>query len=203
MREWKFEIRNNKKAIIFSLIFLAIALILNNFAGEYVDEKAKVSAVSDLILDHLPVINLSFIFIWGYTLVIAIGLFYVLFFNVKDLHKAISQFSLLVLIRSFFISLTHLSAPVNAIIIKMPHIYNVLVFHNDQFFSGHVAIAFLGFLLFRKEKIGIFFLIATFVMALTVLLMHVHYSIDVFAAVFITYGSFKIGEYMFKRINSY
>jgi hypothetical protein len=202
LKDWKKEILEHKKLILLSLIFLGIAIFLDYLAGEYI-ETAKVSTVSDLILDNIPVINLSWIFIYGYTLVIAVGFLYALFFKIKDLHIVISQFSLLVLIRSFFITLTHLEAPVNAIIVHTPKFFNLLFFQNDLFFSGHTAIPFLGFLLFRKEKIGIFFLIMTFILASTVLLMHVHYSIDVFAAFFITYGSYKIGKLIFKRINGY
>ena len=82
----------------------------------------------------------------------------------------------------------------------MPKAYDFLIFNNDLFFSGHVAIAFLGFLLFQEKKLKIFFLIATIVMALTVLFMHVHYSIDVFAALFITYSTHEFGKRLFKKI---
>jgi membrane-associated phospholipid phosphatase len=51
--------------------------------------------------------------------------------------------------------------------------------------------AFMAFLVFRKETIGKFFLILTAIFSVTVLLMHVHYSIDVFSAFFITYGVYK------------
>ena len=93
--------------------------------------------------------------------------------------------------------------PAGALVYTAPAWFTVLDFKNALFFSGHTAVPFLGFLLFRKEKIGIFFLIATIVMALTVLFMHVHYSIDVFAALFITWGSYGIGEWLFRKINHY
>jgi hypothetical protein len=37
------------------------------------------------------------------------------------------------------------------------------------------------------------------ILASTVLLMHVHYSIDVAAAYFITYGVYVLGNKMFKQ----
>ncbi len=43
------------------------------------------------------------------------------------------------------------------------------------------------------------FLVLSFVFAASVLLSHVHYSIDVFAAPFITYGIFKIAAKFFPR----
>ena len=201
IKEWKQEILEHKYLILLSILFLIIAIILNSVAGNYADRKGTTS-VPDLILDNLPTLDLDFLFIYGFTLILLVFLLYTLFFRVKELHIVISQFSLLVLIRSFFVSLTHLSLPVGALIYTAPKFFTPLDFQNALFFSGHVSVPFLGFLIFRKEKIGIFFLIATAVMALTVLFMHVHYSIDVFAAFFITYGSYKIGNWMFKKINN-
>ena len=199
LEEWKKEVIQHKSLIWISLVFLLIAIILNYAAGEYVEDIGTV-AVPDIILDHIPIINLTLLFTWGIAIVIILIFAYPLLYKVKELHIAISQFSLLVLIRSFFITLTHLKAPAGAIIINS-RLLGFLDFQNALFFSGHTSIPFLGFLLFRKEKIGIFFLIATIIMALTVLFMHVHYSIDVFAALFITYGSYKIGNWLFSKIN--
>jgi hypothetical protein len=197
---WAREVRRHKNLIAVSIIFLIIAVAFNYAAGSYVDRKNAV-AVPDLILDNIPTVDLDFIFLWGAVLIVVVGVLYPLFFKVNELHIVLSQFSLLILIRSFFITLTHLSIPVNALVYHTPKFFSIFDFNNALFFSGHTAIPFLGFLIFRKEKIGIFFLISTVVMAITVLFMHVHYSIDVFAALFIAYGSYKIGEWLFRRID--
>lgn len=202
IQEWKKEIIEHKNLILLSIAFLIIALVLNSIAGNYADRKGTV-AVPDMILDNIPTLDLDFFFIYVFAAIVLIFFVYHLIFKVKRLHVAISQFSLLILIRSFFVSLTHLNMPAGALVYSTPIWFNFLDFKNALFFSGHTSIPFLGFLLLRKEKIGIFFLISTIVMALTVLFMHVHYSIDVFAALFITYGSYKIGEWLFSRINHY
>ena len=76
-------------------------------------------------------------------------------------------------------------------------------YKNDLFFSAHTGIPFLAFLLFNKDNkwISYFFLISSFIMALTVLFMHVHYSIDVFAAYFITYSIYKVTDSIFNKLN--
>jgi len=196
---WMQEIKNNKKIIIISFFFLMLAISFNSVVGNYVDKTASIS-VPDMILDNIPVINLQFLFVYGSLLMAIALLFYPLFFNVSKFHVVLSQSSFLIFIRSLFVMLTHLKIPTNAVIISVPKFYELINYNNDLFFSGHVATAFLGFLIFRKQKIGLFFLISTIVMGATVLLMHLHYSIDVFAALFITYGSFKIGEWFFKKI---
>ncbi len=187
---WMTGFRQNRRSIIFSLVFLAVALTLNYIAGTYV-EKVGLIVAPDLILDNIPAIDLSFIYIYGYAFIIAVLFIYAVN-EIRRFPAIIDQLSFLIIVRSFFISLTHLHTPAHAITVNAPYIFHLLVFTNDLFFSGHTAVPFLGYLLFRSEKIGVFFLISTFVMALTVLFMHVHYSIDVFAAFFITYGSYKL-----------
>jgi membrane-associated phospholipid phosphatase len=202
VKTWKNEILNHKWLILVAILLFIAANILNLMASSYVDKAPGGAAVSDIILNNIPAINLNFLFIYGMSIIIAIFFLYPLLYRVRDLHIAICQFSLLIAIRSIFITLTHLKIPADAILSNLPRIYDFFIARNDLFFSGHVAMSFLGYLLFRKQRIGLFFLIATIIMAATVLLMHVHYSIDVFAAFFITYGTYKLGEWIFPKIKS-
>lgn len=198
--EWKTELWNHKYLILISMIILVIATFLDYFTGTYTNRIGSAIA-PDLILDHIKPINLSIIFTYGYIGVVALLFLYPLFFRVKELHIVISQFSLLVMIRGIFMCFTHLKTPLDAVAIKFPWLASHLSFQNDLFFSGHTAISFLGFLLFKDDKIRYFFLISSIVLGATALLMHLHYSIDVFAAFFITYGSYKIGNWFIKKIN--
>ena len=59
----------------------------------------------------------------------------------------------------------------------------------------------LGFMMF-KNKIRHACLTATIVMGTTALLMHAHYSINVFSAFFITYRTYKLGQWFFKKVES-
>lgn len=201
--EWKKEFLEHKYLIALSLLFFLVAIAGDMISSKYVD-KIPTTSVSDIILDHLPTLDLDSIFIYGLILVIGAIFFYVIIFKIREAHIVLSQFSLLVLVRSFFLTLTHLGQPAGALVLtNVPWFYQFFNFNNDVFFSAHTAIPFLGFLLFRKDKIGKFFLLMTFVMAFTVLALHMHYSIDVFSAVFITYGTYKMGEWFFRRINHY
>jgi len=197
IKEWKKELWNHKRVILISLLFLLIALFLDYQAGIYVTNTQGV-VVPDLILDHTPTLDLDFLYIYFNILIIFLLFIYPLFFKIHEFHKVISQVSLLVVIRAAFTCLTHLQAPLTAFKFQIPSLISFISFENDLFFSGHTAIPFLGFLIF-KNKIRYFFLGASIIMGLTVLLMHVHYSIDVFSAFFITYGSFKIGNWFFNK----
>ena len=199
MSEHKMSVRCNWLRIVISLVFLAAALTLNNIAGHYVDGVGT-TVSTDIILDNIPVVDLSIIYVYGYALVIVVLLLYPLFFVKNYFHIVVTQLSILICIRSFFITLTHLKPPANAIMVYSTGIIPMFSFSNDMFFSGHTALPLLGYLLFKGRLIRVFFLFATVSLALTVLLMHAHYSIDIFAAIFITYGSYKLGGWFFKII---
>ena len=202
LKEWGKEIFEHKYLILFSLLLLAFSLVLDYLAGVYVTKTPGVVA-PDLILDHIPTLDLDFIFVYGQILNISLIFLFALFFRTKQFHKVISQFSLLVIIRSAFTTFTHLETPAGALKFHIPSMISKISFQNDLFFSGHTAVPFLGFLLFKDSKIRYFFLASSIVMAATVLFMHVHYTIDVLSAFFITYGVYKIGNWIFRKINNY
>ena len=108
-------------------------------------------------------------------------------------------FGILGILRGFFITFTYLGLPFGAIIPDYPGQLSMMFFSNDLFFSGHAAYPFLGFLLFRKKWAKGIMLILTIILSLTVLFMHLHYSIDVFAAFFITYGVYRFGRRLFLK----
>jgi hypothetical protein len=199
-KEWKKELREHWKLILIFLVLVLISVAIDYASGFYVTHKAEVKTVPDLILSHFGPYNLNFIYGYGALVLTALLFIYPFFFKVKKFHIALFQLSLLTILRAVFITLTHLQTPFDAIPVLAPKIFSFLVFHNDQFFSGHVALPFLGFLLFSESKIKWLFLLGSFIMGVTVLAMHQHYSIDVFAAFFITYGSYKIGRWTLHKL---
>lgn len=194
---WKIEFSKHSWLIFASLLLVLVAAFFDYYSGVYVTS-INGSSVPDLILDHIGPYDLTYLYSYGYLIVMSLFFFYPLLFHITQLHKFLTQFSLLVSLRSFFMILTHLENPINAVHVSFPWIFQTLAFQNDLFFSGHTAIPFLGFLLI-KTKFRYFFLISSIIMGSCVLLMHRHYSIDVFAAFFITYGSYKIGEFFLKK----
>jgi hypothetical protein len=193
LREWQHVLYIHRYALGISAIFLILANVINMIAGQYTAEVGN-TVVPDLVLDFLPVIDLSFFYAYGFFFITLALLLYPFFFDVDKLHVTIGQFSLLILVRSFFILLTHLKTPIEAVAVNAPSIFILMDSENALFFSGHTSVPFLGMLLFRRKWIRRFFLVSTVFMAMTVLLMHEHYSIDVFAALFITYCSYRIGK---------
>jgi len=195
---WREEIAKHENDLVLALFLGTLALILNMLSGRYV-ERVGAAQPEDLILDHLPVIDLSFIYVWLMILVLAVYFIYPFLYHPNKIHYAIGLFSLFILIRAGFVVLTHLKIPVEAItdISWSPFFYDFFSFNNYLFFSGHVGAPFLGFLMFKSKKMKVFMLASSIILAATVLFMHVHYSIDVLAAYFITYTIYKMGDFMF------
>lgn len=208
-RQWLILLKNRKFVIslISGFILMFIALYLNLVALRFTEDLTSIStSVRDLILDKIPTVNLNFIYTVGIFIIISIIIIYPLIFKPEIVPFALKTFAFFVIIRSFFITLTHLGPPdgFSAFVGPPPdHLLKHFFHLNDLFFSAHTGIPFLAFLIFRENKIlSIFFLLASFVMAITVLFMHLHYSIDVFGAYFITYSIFVLSERIFKNLNS-
>jgi hypothetical protein len=62
----------------------------------------------------------------------------------------------------------------------------------DLFFSGHAAVMFLIFLSVEFPRMKLLLLAGTIFVSLGVMLQHVHYSVDVYAAPFFAYGSWRL-----------
>lgn len=205
VHHWKILLTD--RAYLISLIIgiglIVFAYFLNFWASAYNDSKTYLS-VGDLILDQLPVVNLNFLFLWGIWGLILLMFVYPVFFKPEIIPFGLKTFSILIYLRCGFILLTNVGPPegfyFNGGLVGGNFLADFM-FKNDLFFSGHTAYPFLAFLVFRDHWIRWIFLVSSFVMAATVLLMHVHYSIDVFAAFFITFATYEISDRIFNRLN--
>lgn len=187
------------KSSIISIIFLCISLYINFRAGNYATEKASLP-VTDIVLSNIRVFDVDGFFIWGpimlFTIVIIICLY-----HPKKIPFILKNIALFTVIRSIFISLTHLGPfPTQIVVENVTNIINKFTFGGDLFFSGHTGIPFLMALIFWNYKpLRYLFFVDSIFMGTIVLLGHYHYSIDVLAAFFITYTIYHISLYLFKK----
>jgi membrane-associated phospholipid phosphatase len=71
---------------------------------------------------------------------------------------------------------------------------------NDLFFSGHAGYPFLLALIFwQYKRFRYLFLFCSIGGAVAVIFGHLHYSIDVFSAYFITFGVFEMAKRFFRK----
>lgn len=186
------------KSTILSFIFLLVSMFINFYAGTYATERASLP-VTDIILSNIRVFDVDVIFNYA-PIFLIIFVVIISFYKPKRIPFVAKSVALFTVIRSIFISLTHIGPfPIQAIS-ESGNIMSKLTFGGDLFFSGHTGIPFLLALIFWQNKnLRYFFLVYSVFMGTVVLLGHYHYSIDVLAAFFITYTIFHISSYLFKR----
>ena len=184
-----------------TLGLFALAIIIQKLADIYVGD-IKGVVVPDLILDHIPTLDIDPIIIQG-PLILTLVIFWLLVIKPKYIMFTLKALSIFIITRSFFISLTHLGISPHQLTLDTDtfdfRIYNWLYnTKGDFFFSGHTGAPYLMALIFWNEKRWRYFFLGTsFIFAISVLLAHIHYSIDVFAAPFMTYGIFIIAKTLF------
>lgn len=183
-------------SILWGVILLLISLVINFIAGSYASSHAD-HGVRDLILDNVPTLDVSFIFIYGIAAFFGI-IGFLMIQRPKRAPFILMTLSLFIIFRSFFIVLTHLGPSPELTNFSLNNFVSYFTFTGDLFFSAHTGMPFLMALIFWKHfKLRIFFICTSIFFAITVLLGHLHYSIDVFSAFFITYGIYKIAKHIF------
>jgi hypothetical protein len=184
-------------SLLEGIILFIVSVYVTHFASRYAEIKAG-NHVEDIILSNTRVYNFEFFFVY---VAIALILFVVAlclrFRNTAPF--VLKTVSLFIIIRAMFVSLTHIG-PFPLKLELESKLLDFITSGNDLFFSGHTGLPFLIALIFWDHiYIRRLFLVSSVVFGVVVLLAHLHYSIDVFAAFFITYSIYHISLKVFKR----
>ncbi len=192
---------SDKKYIVsaaLGLAFFSVSLVVNYFAGLYATRLAS-NAVTDFFLDVLPVWDTDEFFIYGAILML-VGILLLVARRPEYFPFVTKTIALFILTRSLFMGVTHLGLIPEGVPLPADNPIRWITFGGDLFFSGHVGMPFLMALIFWRDKIIRYIFIAVSVIfGAVVLLGHFHYSIDVFAAYFITYGVVDISKAFFAK----
>ena len=186
--QWREIVSSNKKIALFVVGISALlsAFAINNKVSTYVDHvHGHGPPVGDLILDNIPIYDLNFIFFWAVLLFWAGNIIYRLIFP-KEFPFILVSMSLFVMVRCFFITLTHLGPPETLLVV--PDELSYYSFNADMFFSAHVGTPFFYALLTSVKSMKWTAIIYSIIMVVIVLLSHGHYSIDIFASFFIAHS---------------
>lgn len=204
-----FAYHHFKRSLLAGILLLLISLIFNYFAAQYAQERAS-AAVADIVLSNIPVFDVDYIFVFG-PIVFGLWMAFLCFKNPETLPFTLKSIAVFVFIRSAFITLTHIGPfPDHAVIDGGSAILlralssnpNFFLFSTgaDLFFSGHTGLPFMMALVFWKHHLTRVFCIATSIFfGIIVLMGHLHYSIDVASAFFITYTIYIITIKIFKK----
>ena len=195
---WGSSYKRNRM-ILGTLLGLVVVYILPFFFS-YI-EKRKGALLNDWVLAQIPPHNVSvliFAIIWGMVIFILVRAIY----NPSIYITYCWSFVLVCLARFISISLVPLDPPTGLIQLTDPLtgvFYGHALIIKDLFFSGHTATLFLVFLCLEKRNDKIIALIAVIIVAVLLLVQHIHYTIDILVAPIVAYACYRITRYYLYR----
>ena len=184
------------RLLIGGIGLFCISMVVNLYAIHFATEHAS-NYVTDVILSNTPVFDVDVLFVYGTFFATAISAGIALY-RPSRLPFVLYAVALFLLIRAGFTTVTHVGPFPDRIVDGFGTTISHSFFGADRFFSGHAGLPFLGALSFwHKPLIRYFFLTTSAAFSIIVLLGHLHYTIDVLSAFFITYAIHHIAIYLF------
>lgn len=198
LRHYRHWVAENKwfETLLSMAAFAVCYFVIFPFSIDFANMNAG-GSVPDIVLSNIPVYNVGNIFVYGmFALITFIAALCLL--DPKGSPFILNCLSIFVLVRSVFVSLTHLGPFETRVVSDFgPGITNAF-FGSDFFFSGHTGAPFLMALIFWENRLlRYIFLTWSVFFGVIVLLGHLHYSIDVLSAFFITFGIYRICVHLF------
>lgn len=171
--------------------------------GWYADQRA-LPVSSDWLLDRLPQVNLVPLLSWGWLILHAWAAGVALLYYPRKLPFLLFLLGLYLCVRTLFVFLSPIGAPERILDMRdldalFAQVAGTYTFQNEFVFSGHTAIPFLFFLFFETRVQKGVMLVGALTMAVSVLLTHNHYSVDVLAAWFMGYAIYALSQALYFR----
>ncbi len=186
-------------SFISGIVMLVVSCVINYYAGTYAAERAS-NYVNDIVLSNIPVFDVDAVFVFGpfvLWLIVAVLCLH----EPKRIPFVLKSIALFVVIRSIFITLTHIGPfPDHDILDRGQTLVKDFTFGADLFFSAHTGLPYLMALVFWDNTfLRRFFTITAVFFGVIVLMGHLHYTIDVLSAFFITYTIYHLATIFFKK----
>lgn len=186
------------KFILGMSILVAILIFIPHF---FTHIEARDGVVwNDWVLNYLPAKDVSlliFVVLYG-----MIGFFlYRMSKNTIMCLTALWAFVFLCIARVITITLVPLNPPNDIIHLADPcsiFFYHSNIITKDLFFSGHTATVLLGALCLERKSDKTMAFLATGIVAILLLIQHVHYTVDILAAPVFTWLCWYLGKSMAK-----
>lgn len=170
-----------------------LALIVNYGTGCYADRIGpSLAPAHDLLFPYLPLRAFPVIHAWGFVGFLAVFSVGTVLYEPREKWPFfLWAYALIVGTRAIFTVLTPMGIPAEAPSFEAYHLRSVFQYFDFRytfFFSGHTAFPLLGFFLARRPWVRWACLGFSLMLASSVLMSRLHYTIDVAGAVFITYA---------------
>ena len=183
--------RGRREFIVSTVVLIASLYALSSFL-DFVESRNGTVLNDPLLALFRPidVTWLVFLIIYG-SLALAVAL---LIKEPNRLLFTLQLYAMMIIVRMAAMYVVPLNPPEKMIPLADPFIQyfgSLKLLTKDLYFSGHTATMFILFLTAGRRKVKILFLAGTVLVAVLVLLQHVHYTIDVLSAPFFTYGCYR------------
>ncbi|WP_428327399.1 phosphatase PAP2-related protein [Mucilaginibacter sp.] len=195
---WKLPYKRGQ-IIIGTTIMMTAVFMMPIFFG-YIEKRQGV-LLNDWILASIPPYNVSvFIFaiIWGMVLLTLYRAIYNPYIYILYCWALIP----VCIARFISIALVALAPPKGLIPLTDPLtgiFYGQALITKDLFFSGHTATLTLMFLCLEKRSDKIIGFMAIITVACLLLVQHIHYTIDILAAPFVVYVSYRVTRHFLRK----
>lgn len=192
---WRDEFGNKRfRLILISSVIILVSLLfsLTHFL-DYVEAREGV-LFNDPILKLFTATDLTWV-IFGIIYLSLVAAVFSLLPHPKKLLFAVQLYALMVFIRIIAMYLLPLNPPEGMIELRDPFVEFFgagTTLTKDLFFSGHTASLLIFFFTAKNRIFKIIFLVFLVLIAIFVILQKVHYTIDVYAALFFTSASYFI-----------
>jgi len=196
---WKPFLNSSRFKVKFlgSLIILAGILLVYRRFLDFAEARTGVP-ISDPILKLYEPIDLTWLIFGLIYLCLVVGIL-ILIKHPDRLLLAFQTYTVIIIVRIIAMYLMPFEAPEKIIVLKDPFVEmfgSSESLTKDLFFSGHVATLFLLFLVVESKRMRYIFLTSAAVVGISIVLQHVHYVIDIFAAPFFTYVCFVVVSFL-------
>jgi len=198
---WKMYMSSlrNRTVFISTFIALVFVLVLLTRFLNYVENRDGFIPC-DPLLEIIPPVNLT----WFIFSAIYLSLFTAVFSLLKSperLAMAMQCYFVMVVFRIAAMSAVPFNPPPGMIPLNDPFVEifgTGKLLTKDLFYSGHTATLLIFYYTAESKKLKAVFLLCTIFVAVSVLLQHVHYTVDVIGAVIFT----SVAYIIVKKLNS-
>jgi len=197
IEQWKTLIANKQflTAWLASLFITGIALFITGLYLCYNETRSNGIVLNDFILAHISPQDVSTL-LFSITWVCILGGLLILLRSPIGALRVFWCVCIMSLLRCTVMYLVPLEPPVGIIPLRDPFVegafYDNKVLVKDLFFSGHTSNMVILTLLMDIKWIKIILGIASTLVGYLLMVQHVHYAIDVFAAPFFAYLAYRI-----------
>jgi membrane-associated phospholipid phosphatase len=196
---WKIflGIPGNRNKFIITLSALIIILFALTRFLNYIETRDGFIPV-DPVISTVPPVDLT----WLIFTVIYFSLFIAVYFLLQSppgLMAAMQCYGLMVIFRMVLMYFVPLDPPPGMIPLADPFVEifgTGKLLTKDLFFSGHTATLLILYYTAESKKLKFVFLLSTILVAVSVVLQHVHYSVDILGAVFFTWLAYILTRKM-------